>query len=343
MATNGIPRRRYLQEPGDIRRAIGEATRALVARVEALLENGDDVQPRWRCPWRASGVLHANVHTPWRPYKGINQHICTVIAEREGWETPAWITHEAITRAGGRIQNGEWPVILVGYQERRVARPALLPDGTLGVETAWEHHAWLVPVFNVEQCAGLPPVKRRCIEPWAARQQAEAIVAGMPLAPAIEHVAGMEASYSPIDDAVTMPLRKQFASAERYYETLFHELAHATGHPCRLDRHNPGDAGTVASGTTHLHRYAMEELVAEFGAAHVMNVLGMQGTSAGQPAAYLAFWHEKVAADPGILVKCAYAGEKAARWILGKLRARATKGGMKEGTGIPAVPRMATA
>ena len=57
-----------------------------------------------------------------------------------------------------------------------------------------------------------------------------------------------------------MPPFEAFRDAESYYATLAHECTHWTRHPTRLDR----DFGRKRFGD---EGYAMEELVAELGAA----------------------------------------------------------------------------
>ena len=56
----------------------------------------------------------------------------------------------------------------------------------------------------------------------------------MPNPPSFEQ--DSRAFYRPSTDAVGMPSRSAFESAEKYYSTLFHELTHSTGHPSRVGR-----------------------------------------------------------------------------------------------------------
>lgn len=70
-----------------------------------------------------------------------------------------------------------------------------------------------------------------------------------------------------------MPPREAFTGSatssptEAYYSTLLHELTHWTGPAHRCDRDLSGRFGTEA--------YAMEELVAELGAAFLCAELGI--------------------------------------------------------------------
>ena len=74
-----------------------------------------------------------------------------------------------------------------------------------------------------------------------------------------------------------------FRDQESYYATLAHEMTHWTRHPTRLDRdfgrQRFGDAG-----------YAMEELVAEIGAAYLCADLGITPETREDHAAYIGSW-----------------------------------------------------
>lgn len=75
----------------------------------------------------------------------------------------------------------------------------------------------------------------------------------------IQH-GGSSGFYSPGRDIVQMPELPTFRDRESYYATLAHEMTHWTRHASRLDR----DLGRKRFADAG---YAMEELVAEIGAA----------------------------------------------------------------------------
>jgi antirestriction protein ArdC len=87
--------------------------------------------------------------------------------------------------------------------------------------------------------------------------RAEAFFAGT--GAAIRH-GGTMAYYNVSQDFVQMPPFVAFRDAESFYSTLAHETVHWTRHKSRLDR----DFGRKRFGD---EGYAMEELVAELGAA----------------------------------------------------------------------------
>jgi antirestriction protein ArdC len=94
-------------------------------------------------------------------------------------------------------------------------------------------------LFNQEQCElprrvidKLPKIETRKHEPI---MKCAEIIGCMPNAPTIVHE-GSKAYYSPVTDIVTLPPLELFISAEEYYASAYHELAHSTGHRGRLAR-----------------------------------------------------------------------------------------------------------
>ena len=93
------------------------------------------------------------------------------------------------------------------------------------------------------------------------------------------------ACYVPSRNVIRMTPLDECRSTADYYATLAHEHVHWTGGKDQLGRlrkfrdHFP----------SHDKAYAFEELVAELGAAFVMNVLGIEGTHANH-ACYIDSW-----------------------------------------------------
>ena len=77
-----------------------------------------------------------------------------------------------------------------------------------------------------------------------------------------------------------MPPFEAFRDAETYYATLAHETVHWTRHPTRLDR----DFGRKRFGD---EGYAIEELVAELGAAFLCASLELTPEPREEHASYM--------------------------------------------------------
>jgi antirestriction protein ArdC len=98
----------------------------------------------------------------------------------------------------------------------------------------------------------------------------------------IQH-GGNIACYSVSQERVLLPPFESFRDGESYYGTALHELVHWTRHPSRLAR----DFGRQRFGD---EGYAMEELVAELGAAFLSADLDLTPEPRPDHAAYIASW-----------------------------------------------------
>jgi antirestriction protein ArdC len=103
--------------------------------------------------------------------------------------------------------------------------------------------------------------------------------------------------------------RSRCTSDSEYYSSLFHELVHATGHESRLNR---------KSEIKDKDEYALEELVAEMGAAMLCAHTGIFQEVEENVAAYCAGWIKKLKNDKHMLVKAGGRARKAVEYILGK-------------------------
>ena len=111
-----------------------------------------------------------------------------------------------------------------------------------------------------------------------------------------------------------MPVFQDFLSSEKYYSTLFHELAHSTGHSSRLNRPEITENNFFGS-----HEYSKEELVAEMSAAFLCGEAGILPTTITNSAAYLQSWAAKFKENKKMVVCAAASAQKAADFILDRL------------------------
>ena len=111
-------------------------------------------------------------------------------------------------------------------------------------------------------------------------------------------------------DSIGMPPRHQFTSSEEYYNTLFHELIHSTGHKSRLKR--------ALAGHYHKAAYSREELIAEFGASFLADEAGILQQVQTNNAAYLRGWVSYLRDHEDELLEAALLGSRAANFILQK-------------------------
>ena len=170
-------------------------------------------------------------------------------------------------------------------------------------------------VFHIDQCEGL---KARHAEPLPQAvnpdQTAEAIIRNYLTASGVKlaHQEGNRAFYRPSTDSITLPLLTQFKATSEYYSTTFHEMVHSTGHKSRLDRLEK----TAFFGS---EAYSKEELIAEIGAAALVNHVGLETASSFRNnAAYVQNWLQVLKNDKRFIVSAASKAEKAVGLILGQ-------------------------
>ena len=110
-----------------------------------------------------------------------------------------------------------------------------------------------------------------------------------------------------------MPKKESFHSVQEFYSTLFHECIHSTGSEKRLNRPELTDLNAFGS-----HDYSKEELTAEFGAAYLCAIAGIDNTLENS-SAYIKGWLSKLKNNNDWLVGAASKAQKAADYIQGNL------------------------
>ena len=118
---------------------------------------------------------------------------------------------------------------------------------------------------------------------------------------------GGQAFYNPSQDYIQVPPKATFTEVDEYYETVFHELVHATEHPTRLNW----------SRKESDNSYAMGELVAEIGACYLARELGVPASdNLTNHVAYLANWLKAMKDDPRFIFSASSQASKAADYLL---------------------------
>jgi antirestriction protein ArdC len=254
----------------------------------------------WKRPWKTSGLLPTNLVSK-KAYRGIN----TLLLSLSGFESPYWLTFKQSKALGGSVRKGEKGSMVVFYTDYSKENSA----GEVETFPVLRYYN----VFNVSQCDGIEakvPVEEEEALEFTPIERCEAIVESMPLRPAINHGKD-KAYYSPREDSVGLPSKERFTSIKEYYSTLFHELAHSTGHKGRLDR----DLDKMAAfGSAD---YSKEELIAEMGAAFLCGEAEIHQATIENSAAYIKGWLSKLKKDKTFLVNACAQGQRAADHILG--------------------------
>nr|WP_317623546.1 zincin-like metallopeptidase domain-containing protein [Bordetella pertussis] len=279
---------------------------------EKLIEQLKAGTAPWQKPWEPG---QPNAYLPFNPttgkrYKGIN----AIHLMAQGRSDGRWMTYKQAAAVGAQVRRGEkgTPVQYWKFSEEQDklddnGRPVLDAKGQPVKETVMleRPRVFFATVFNAEQIDGLPPLTPPKEQTWNAVERAEHILNAS--GAKITHAPGDRAFYRPSTDSITLPERGQFPSADRYYATALHELAHWTGHPSRLDRDMAHPFGSEG--------YAKEELRAEIASMILGDELGI-GHDPGQHAAYVGSWIKVLQDEPLEVFRAAADAEKIHDYVL---------------------------
>ncbi len=265
-------------------------------RIIRLLESGT---VPWHQPWKGGNQWPQNFISR-KVYRGINVFLLNTAR----YASPFWLTFKQVQSLGGRIKKGEkaFPVVFWKiFEEDQGEETKRIPF--------LRYHS----VFNTAQCeeVAVPAIQpAESDSRFQPIEKCEQVVAAMPKCPIIQH-GGIRACYSPSLDAITMPEPGLFESDERYYNTLFHELTHATGHVSRLNRKEIAEPIRFGSDP-----YSREELVAEMGSAFLCGHCDIENKTIDQSASYIQHWLERIKDDRKLVVHAGAQAQKACDFIL---------------------------
>ena len=268
----------------------------------------------FRLPWikAKGGSMRRPVNiASAKPYNGINIVSLWVAAQAYDYPSHLWGTYRQWQERGCQVRRGEKSSLVVFYKKLEFEQQ----DEQSGeMETAERLMARASFVFNASQidCFKLETDETLPEEPaFDPIERAEAFVKATG---ARIDESGDRACYIPSIDMIRMPERRRFTGtqtttpAEGFYSTLCHELVHYSGVKHRLDRDLTGRFGSES--------YAMEELVAELGAAFLCGDLGITPEPRSDHAQYIASWLKVLKDDKKAVFTAASKASEAANWLL---------------------------
>lgn len=273
----------------------------------------------WQCPWTADAYSYQTGKT----YSLLNQillinpdEIEKNLDEKgeislEALEkllesvAGAWLTWNQIKRLGGRVKKDEKSRQICFYA--KYDKPTGEKDENGEPITESRFALKYYNVWHINQTEGIEDKTHTA----KTSADAETVINTYTTAENIKTTfGGAKAFYNPETDTVTLPNMADFKTTAEYYSTYFHELTHSTGHSTRLDRIKK----VAAFGSDD---YGKEELVAEIGAAALVNTCGLETTkSFKNSAAYLQNWMQAIKANPKMVVTACGQAQKAVDYIL---------------------------
>ena len=272
----------------------------LTDKIVAALEVGT---APWRRPWdpNACGgsTTPVNAATGHR-YRGVNLFVLGMSSL--ALVDPRWCSYRQAAARGWQVRKGERATPVYFY------KPIEIEDKTTdgGSETRRIPMLRTFSVFHASQIDGVPALA----PPTATKTVPERVkdveliieASGVPV-----RIGGERAFYSPALDVIQMPPDEAFHGPEQRAVVILHELAHASGHPTRLNRDLSGGFGSVL--------YAKEEVRAELSAYAVGSTLGLP-CDVPNHASYLQSWIEVLKQDRREIFHAAAEAQRIADYIL---------------------------
>ena len=284
------------------------------------LEQGDIP---WEKPWSNESMQPRSIHG--KAYRGVNAFWLGYVAIRCGYCDPRWVTFNQAKKLGGKVRKGEKAQTVIFWAQSYkhidncIANKSNEPCDNLRKARCQK---FLVlryfNVFNVAQIDGLDleAIKQPTVGEvsqddvlFAAEEVVQNYNEGSGVA---FNWNGSEAFYTPSTDEITVPNKTTFRSIESYYSTVFHEMAHSTGHESRLNRKD--NKVVIRFGSTE---YAKEELCAEMTNAFLCGHTGINNKiEDDQRVGYIQSWLKALKNDKKLVVTAAAQAQKAADFIV---------------------------
>lgn len=260
-------------------------------------------------PWhhKADMGLPRNAATK-NAYHGINTLSLWAEGDRLGYASPYWASYRQWQSLGAQVRRDEHGSFIVFCKKDEKGDQA---DGD-DEENKEKGRPFLLRhsfVFNSAQVEGWSPPNTETSDLDTLSTVDEFVAA---LGSDIRY-GSTGASYNPILDRILMPHRRDFrdtaagSALEGFCAVLLHEHIHWSGHPSRLNR--------ILSGRFGSDAYAMEELVAELGAAFLCATLGISTYPREDHAAYVADWLSVLTAQKRAIFVAASAASVASEFL----------------------------
>ncbi len=275
---------------------------AVTQKIVAAIEEGVGT---YKTPWHSGAtaiMLPTNAATL-AEYRGINVLALWAEAADRGYPTGLWASYKQWQSLGAQVRKGERGATIVFYKRAEVTATEPEDEQVSSALRFYSNASW---VFNVAQVDGWTPPPTDARHEVECVREAEAFVEAV--GAKVAHGLPM-ACYRRKLDLIEMPLREWFEGSgtssptEAYYATLLHELTHWAGAEHRLNRSFGKRYGDEA--------YAMEELVAELGAAFMCAAFGIASEPRPDHASYVASWLKVLNRDNRAIFKAASMAQEA--------------------------------
>lgn len=255
----------------------------------------------WEKPWTGiQGGAYNRVSK--KPYSLLNQ----MLLEHSG----EYATLKQWSKLGGKVKKGSKSEFVVFWKFIQKEKEDDSGKKTVSTYPMLRYYR----VFHISKVDGVEPLEKpfNDVSPIDVAENIINEYVNREGLTFIETISN-KAYYSPMEDKVVVPDKKQFTNANGYYGTTFHELVHSTGHKLRLNRFTDNDDAHFGSES-----YSKEELVAEIGSASLMNMIGIEtDKTIRNNVAYIQSWLKVLRNDEKFVVSAGGKAGKAVDYIMG--------------------------
>jgi antirestriction protein ArdC len=287
-------------------RSPGKVYALVTAEIIRAIEAG--IADQYQMPWHrnASQGFPMNAFTG-RHYHGLNTLALWAACQLKGYPTSWWATYRQWNEIGAHVRRGEKASPVLFYKEIQSETEG---DADVSSPDRQRVVVRLSHVFNADQVDGWQVPGLPAIDRTDSIERVDHFIAAVG---ARIQYGGDSAYYSRRTDHIQMPKRSSFIGTETstptesFYSVLLHEHVHWSGHPARLNRDLSGRFGDSA--------YAMEELVAELGAAFLCAELNISDVPRKDHALYVRSWLPVLKEKQAALAIASSAATKACRYL----------------------------
>lgn len=269
--------------------------------IEAL-ENG--LTGKLEMPWHGVSALPSNASTK-NNYRGVNVMLLWAYQAKNEFKHGIWATYKQWKDLGAQVKKGEKGAPVVFWKSIEV-EPTEDNEGSRNCM-----FAKYSTVFNLDQVEGYTlPVKEFKPSEIDSINEADELMKNCGVE--IRH-SDRGAYYNVTLDYINLPCPETFkdtndsSATENYYSTAFHELTHATGAKHRLDRGKGNKFGSTD--------YAIEELVAELGAAMLCVTTSVSPAPRQDHALYIQNWLKALKNDKKFIFAASSQAQKAVDFL----------------------------
>lgn len=276
----------------------------LVAPILAKLKKGEIP---WIKKYDSVGFMKQINTISGNRYNGFNQFILSLVTQEKGYKSAEWLTFKQAQQLGGTIRKGEKGTSVL-YSSKYIPKD-VKNDKTLTEKEKEGKSIFFLKsysVFNLTQTEGID---------YDNYSEEKEVIKAESLIPKNCNIITDKtnvAGFIPIKDIIKMPSLDSFNTNAHYYDTLFHEIAHWTGHKSRFAR-----AGVKGSDPHGEGEYSTEELVAEMTSSLIMGEVDL--TYGGIPSkseSYLKNWIQTIEDNPNMIVRASSQTGKAYDFIM---------------------------